>query len=418
MMQQGNRIADVLYFYGEDNNITSLFGNKLPDIPEGYDYDFVNADALVNILSCSNGNIITPSGMSYKLLVLDANCRQMTLPVLRKIREMVIAGAIVVGAKPDETPSLSDDSEEFKSIAGRLWAKKEGENHIGAGKVIGTNRIKEVLDQMKVSPDFSYTKPKDDTKLLYVHRKVGDLDFFWVNNRNNRTETLDASFRVEGKQAEIWHPETGKIEQASYSIENGITKVPLHLEPSDAVFVVFRNKSRETSRTVPMDSEHTLATIEGPWVVKFQGNRGAPSEVTFDTLAPWNENTNPGIKYFSGTCTYSKSIDAPDELFKEGAEIWLDLGQVKNLAEVIINGKSQGILWKTPFRINITEALNPGENMIEIKVTNLWVNRLIGDAQPGVKEKLTYTTLPFYKASSPLLPSGLIGPVKIVLASR
>jgi hypothetical protein len=161
-----------------------------------------------------------------------------------------------------------------------------------------------------------------------------------------------------------------------------------------------------------------LSTVSGSWQVNFQENRGAPAAATFSELTSYTNNTEAGIKYFSGTAAYSKIITAPAAWFTNKEELWLHLGDVKNLAEVIVNGKSLGILWKPPFRINITGALKIGDNKIIVKVTNLWVNRLIGDVQPGVTSKITYTTMPFYQASSPLLPSGLLGPVQIVSVKR
>ncbi|MCL6102738.1 MAG: discoidin domain-containing protein, partial [Bacteroidetes bacterium] len=163
MLQQGKFVADVAYFYGEDNNITSLFLNKLPDVPSSYNYDFVNADALINVLSVNNGQLITPSGMGYRLLALDPNARYMTLPVLRKISAMVKAGAVVVGEKPVGTPSLSDDQAEFKTIADQLWGTGTGETTFGKGKVYAGRTIAEVLTSLKVTPDFEYTKPQDTT---------------------------------------------------------------------------------------------------------------------------------------------------------------------------------------------------------------------------------------------------------------
>lgn len=417
MLQQGEFMADIAWFYGEDNNITALYNEKLPDIPEGYNYDFVNADALVNVISVEKGKITTPGGTTYRLLVLDPNSRYMSLAVLKKISRMVEEGAFVAGEKPLSTPSLSDNIEEFNSIADRLWSVDKSENSVGKGKIFAGMSVGEALQAMKIEPDFSYTKPQDNTRLLFVHRKTGNTDFYWVNNRNERVEDLEATFRVTGKQVEIWHPETGKIDQVSYTIENGVTKVPLHLEANDAVFVVFRNKAKQPTRTVPVISETILASVEGPWTVRFQEKRGAPAETTFDVLTPWNENSDAGIKYFSGTASYLKTINIPEEWLNNKAELWLDMGSVKNLAEVIVNGKSLGVVWKTPFRVNITEAAKSGENILEIKVTNLWVNRLIGDQQPGVKEKLTYTTMAFYRADSPLRPSGLLGPVSIISKS-
>jgi hypothetical protein len=414
MLQQGKFIADIVYYYGEDNNITALFGEKLPDIPEGYNYDFVNADALVNVLAVSNGSITTPAGAAYRVLVLDANARNMSLPVLRKISNMVQQGAIVVGARPEGTPSLSDDHKEFEKIVNQLWTNKNGQNQVGKGKVYAGNSLDEVLKILNIAPDFSYTKSDEDTRVLFVHRKLEDLDIYWINNRNRKAEEIEATFRVGGKSAEIWHPETGEIEQASYTIENIQTRVPLHLKANDAVFVVFRNNTSEKTRTLIAPKEELLTVIEGPWNVSFQEKRGAPAQTTFETLTAWNENTDPGIKYFSGTGTYSRKIDVPADWLKSETELWLDLGSVKNLAEVVINGKSLGIVWNPPFRINVMGALKQGENFVEIRVTNLWVNRLIGDQQSGVEKTITYTTMKFYRADSPLLPSGLMGPVQIL----
>jgi hypothetical protein len=143
-----------------------------------------------------------------------------------------------------------------------------------------------------------------------------------------------------------------------------------------------------------------------------------PVSATFDKLASYTENADTGIKYFSGTASYTKTITADKNWFAKDVQLWLDLGDVKNLAEVFVNGTSLGIVWKKPFRIDVTNALKAGENKIEIKVTNLWVNRLIGDVQPNVTHKITYTTMPFYQADSKLLPSGLLGPVKVISVNR
>ncbi len=422
MLQQGKFVADVAYYYGEDNNITVMFskmrGGDLPPVPEGYNYDFVNADALVNLLTVKKGELVTPTGMSYRLLALDPNSQYMTLAVLRKIRDMVNDGAVVSGPKPVMDPSLSDDPVEFKTIVNQLWAKEKGENILGKGKLYAGYTIQEALKALNVRQDFTYAKPKEDTKMFYVHRRVANIDIFWVNNRNARIEDIEGSFRVEGKEPEVWHPETGKIDQVSYTIENGITRVPLHLEPNDAVFVVFRNNAKEKARTVASKKISELASLESPWTVKFQEMRGAPAQATFESLTPWNENNEIGIKYFSGTGTYLKTFNAPSDWLKEGNELWIDLGAVRDLAEVVVNGQSMGIAWKTPFRVNITNALHQGDNQLEIRVTNLWVNRLIGDRQPGAKDKITFTITEPYKADSPLKPSGLLGPVKIISQSQ
>jgi hypothetical protein len=414
MLQQGKFAADVIYFYGEDSNITALFGEKRPPVPAGYNFDYVNADALVNRLSAEGGRITTPSGMSYRVLALDPNSRHMSLPVLRKIRDLVDAGATVVGSKPVATPSLSDDQKEFRAIADGLWGSGPGPNTHGKGKVYGGQTLSEVLSALQVVPDFEYTKPQNDTNLLFVHRTLADGEVYWVNNRNNRTETLDATFRVQGKAAELWYPETGKTEPAAYRVADGRTTVPLRLNPNEAVFVVFRGPAAEQTRMLPRHVETPVATLDGAWDVSFQPDRGAPAKITLDKLISWNESTDPGVKYFSGTGTYTRVVNAPADWFARGARLWLDLGDVKNLAEVLVNGKSLGVVWKTPFRVDVTDAMKAGANAVEVRVTNLWVNRLIGDQQPDATKKYTYTTMPFYRADSLLLPSGLLGPVRLV----
>jgi hypothetical protein len=417
MLQQGEFVADVAYYYGEDNNITALFGNKLPDIPDSYNYDFINADALVNLISVKDGKIVTPAGMSYRLLALDANSQNMSLPVLKKIRSLVEEGAIIVGPKPLQSPSLSDDQAEFQSIVNQLWKTENGENTAGTGKIYAGKTVAEVLSAIEIKPDFEYTKPETGTNLLFVHRKLGKTDIYWVNNRNNRNENVEATFRVEGKIPELWHPVTGKIEPASYVIEEGRTKVPLYLDPNDAVFIVFRKTAKVKSLALPETIRNPLEQISGAWEVSFQPDRGAPSKITLDDLVSWTENPDPGVKYFSGTGTYTKIINAPENWFEKDKRLCLDLGLVRNIAEVMVNGKSLGIVWKRPFRLDVTEALKPGENKLEIKITNLWVNRLIGDQQPDITKKYTYTTQAFYQADSPLLPSGLLGPVQILSMS-
>jgi hypothetical protein len=414
LLQQGQFAADVVYFYGEDSNLTSLFLHKAPGIPEGYNFDYINADALIHELSFRNGQLVAPSGMTYRLLVLDPYSQHMSLPVLRKIRDLVDAGAVVAGSKPTDTPSLSDDKSEFAKIADDLWPGTAGGQPHSKGKVFGSDPLPSVLQSLGIAPDFEYTKPETDTELLFVHRKFINADFYFIDNRRDRKENLEVKLRVQGKEAELWHPDTGAIEPASFRISDSRTSVPLTLEPWETVFVVFRKPAHDSSRSLAKTSERALITIDGPWSASFQENRGAPSKVDFPALASWTENPDQGVQYFSGTATYSKTISAPADWFKPGVHLWLDLGNVKNIAEVYVNGKSLGTLWKAPFRTDVEGALQAGQNTIEVKVTNLWVNRMIGDRQPNAQKQYTFTSPTFYKADSPLLPSGLIGPVQII----
>ena len=410
LLQQGKFVADIAYYYGEDSNITALFAGNPPPIPAGYAFDYVNSDVLVKLMSArANGDITTPGGMSYRILALDPNSQHMPLTVLRKIRDLVHAGATVVGPKPIDSPSLHDDPAEFRSIADRLWSGPTGK-----GKVIGSGTIADALASLKVAADFDYTRPQGDTELAFVHRKLTDGDVYWVSQRKARAEEVEVTFRVSGKAPELWHADSGVVEPASYRSAGGRTTVPLHLDANDAVFVVFRKAENAASRTVPQAVDTRLASVEGAWEVAFQPNRGAPAKVTLATLASWHESADAGVKYFSGTATYTKTVNAPADWFQSGGKLWLDLGDVKNIAEITVNGKPLGVLWKAPFRVDVTGALQPGSNTLAIQVTNLWVNRLIGDQQAGVTTKYTYTAVQFYRADSPLLPSGLIGPVQLI----
>lgn len=401
LLQQGKFVADVLYFYGENTNLTWRFREKLPDVPAEYAYDFVNSSALLNIVQVKNGKLTTPSGMSYSVLVLDESARQMTLPVLKKLRDLVKAGAKITGVKPEKSPSLSDNDRDFQAIVNEMWAHPN---------VLANKSIAEVLKSVNVQEDVILRNTK--AKLVYVHRKTTDQDIYWLNNRSASPNEAEASFRVSGKVPELWNPQTGETEKVSYRMERGRTIVPLYFESWGAYFIVFRDITKANTYTKSVKEEKTLLAIEAPWKVNFQEKRGAPQSATFDKLISWSEHGDSGIRYFSGTAAYQNTFNmAP---LAKGVRYVLDLGEVKNLAEVIVNGKNMGILWKTPFKADITEALRSGSNNIEIRVTNLWVNRLIGDAQAGVKNKVTFTTMPFYQAHSTLLPSGLLGPVRVL----
>jgi hypothetical protein len=288
---------------------------------------------------------------------------------LRKLQGLVNDGAVVVGERPVDDPSLSDDATEFHALVAQLW---------DAGKIHTAQTLAAALP----GPDFEYTRPQPDTNLLFVHRALPDGEIYWVDNRKDRVEQLDATFRVAGKSAELWRPETGKTEPASYREAGGRTTVPLRLNPYESVFVVFRGAARTPARTLPEPVETAAGKVEGPWEVSFQPNRGAPAKITPDRLSSWSESSDPGVKYFSGTAAYTKTFEAPGSWFRKSARMWLDLGSVKNLAEVSLNGKPLGIVWKTPFRVDATGVLRRGPNSLEVKVTNLWVNRLIGDQQP------------------------------------
>lgn len=410
LLQQGHFVADVLVYYGEDNNITSLYGSKLPDVPQGYNYDFINPDALMNLLTFSDGKYETPSGMQYKVLMLDENAKKISVPVLRKLDELVKAGGTICGVKPEATPSLADDPAEFNKLVTDIWGSNRS-------NVKTDKSLAQVLQDVGTGPDFSYPS-ESGVKLMYVHRILPGIDIYWVDNRRDSAETVTATFRQEGRMPMLWHAQTGTMDSVSYRIHDHVTSVDLNLTPDDAVFVVFGMPATQNELTLSSPVTRDLSTLTGKWQVSFQPDRGAPASATFSELKSWSDNSDPGIKYFSGTATYNLTFNAEDDWLNNGSRIILNLGDVKNLAQVSLNGVSLGTVWKKPFEVDVTKALKAGSNDLEVKVTNLWVNRLIGDQQPTTKTKITYTTMPFYQADAPLLPSGLLGPVMLKSISR
>jgi alpha-L-rhamnosidase len=421
LLQQGRFYADVAYFYGEEGPLTAVFGTREPlDAPEGYGFDFVNSDVVLHELSFQDGRLVTPGRTSYRILYLGGESQRMTLPVLQRLSDLVKQGAVLVGNKPADSPSLADDETEFHRLADRLWGKNASSasmHKFGEGRVYIGVTPEQALAALGTPKDFEYTAPEHEATLLFVHRKLDDGDVYYVDNREDHEVDVSATFRVEGKTPELWDPATGATRPVSYRIAEGRTTVPIHFDPYGAVFVVFRTPAAQSSLQLPEPHETPLANLDAAlnddWNVEFEPGRGAPEKMRFDRLTSWSESANEGVKYFSGTATYSKTFEVPSTAFAQGAHLWLDLGDVEDIADVAVNGKPLGIVWKTPFRVDLTGVLRPGSNQLVIKVTNLWVNRMIGDQQPWALKKYTFTDFTPYKADSSLLPSGLLGPLRI-----
>jgi hypothetical protein len=277
--------------------------------------------------------------------------------------------------------------------------------------VIAGRDVEAALASIGVGPDFDYTAKTRDPEFLFVHRRLADGDAYFVNNRKNRPETLEARFRVTGKRPEIWRADTGRSEPVSYRIANGQTVVPLEFGPEDSFYVVFRDAATEAHVTVAKPVDVPLGDVGGPWTVAFQANRGAPAAATLAKLQPLETHGDPGIRYFSGIATYAARFTLPKLSY--GQSLSIDLGRVGDVAEVRVNGRVLGTVWTAPYRVDVGAAAKRGANELEVRVATTWVNRLIGDAQPGAT-KITFTTLPTYRPDAPLRPSGLIGPVRLI----
>lgn len=412
MLQQGRNHADVAYFHGEDAPLTAQFADApLTDVPTSYAYDFVNADALLNLLTVNKGDLTAPSGARYRVLYLGKASRSMTLPVLRKVADLASAGATIIGTAPTGSPSLADDKTEFTKLTSRLWSGQPV-TIVGRGRVMASQDVEATLKNLGVLPDFSYTKSKPDMEIIFTHRKLADGDAYFVSNRQNRAETVEARFRVTDKEPELWRADTGQAEPLSYRIEAGQTIVPLELAAEDSFFVVFRKPATAHAAKVAAKKAVPVATLSGPWTVMFEPGRGAPQFIILPALTSLSEHSDPSVRYFSGKATYANTFKLPASN-KMGQTLWLDLGQIGDVAEIRVNGNMVGTVWKAPYRVDIGAAVRRGENRVEITVANLWVNRLIGDAQPGAT-KIAFTTLPTYTSDAPLRPSGLIGPVTLL----
>jgi len=416
LLQQGRNVADVGYYYGEEAPITSLYGDRpVADAPVRYAYDFVGADALLTQLTPEGGELVAKGGARYRVLYLGGSSRRMTLAALRRLAELADGGATIVGTAPEGSPGLNDDAAEYAALVRRLWSGAPV-TQVGKGRVFAGQDVEAALAALGAAPDFVVAGGAADADVRFLHRRLDDGDLYFVNNRKDRAETLEARFRVTGKAPQIWRADTGAIEPVSYRIEGGQTVVPLDLLPQDAVFVVFRTPASAQAATVPVRTWTAAGKVEGPWAVSFQPGRGAPAAARLDHLQSLSESADPGIRYFSGVATYRQSFTVPRGL-KPGAPVMLDLGQVADIAQVFVNGQAVGYAWKAPYRVDITGAIHPGRNALEVRVADRWVNRLIGDAQPGAS-KITYTSLPTYKPDAPLRPSGLLGPVTLLRPVR
>jgi hypothetical protein len=409
MLQQGRNFADVAYFIGEERPITQLFeDHALKDLPRDYAYDFVNGEILRSQLTVQGHDLISRSGARYRVLYLGGDSQRMTVPVLKRLAALADAGATVVGRAPVATPSLADDPKVFANLVRRLWSGRPT-TIVGRGRVIDSAGVEATLRSSRIAADFSYDKPAGDRDVLFLHRRLPDGDAYFIDNRKDRPETFDARFRVAGKTPEIWRAETGASEPVSYRIDGGATRISLQMRPYDAFFVVFRKPAKVQAGVARKSDWRQAQVLDGGWDVTFQPGRGAPASAHLDRLSSLSESADPGIRYFSGVATYTTSFRSSLRL---GQKALLDLGRIGDVAEVSVNGVPVGIAWNAPYRLDVTKALRPGENKLEVKVADLWVNRLIGDKQPGAK-KVAFTTAPTYEPNAPLRPSGLMGPVTL-----
>jgi hypothetical protein len=475
LLQSGLFVADVLYYNGDW--APNLVGPKqvLPGLGKGYDYDFCNAEVLLTRLSVKDGRITLSDGMSYRVLVLP-NSTSMPVEVLQKIKELVQAGATVLGPMPERDPGLKNYptcDAVVKAIGTEMWGDAglkilNQTNPIcrayGKGRIVTGKTPREVLQCGLVPPDFTYT---NNAFIDFIHRTSDGAEIYFLANRNAKPEAIEATFRVSGMQPELWDPVSGqRRELPVFTVTDGCTTVPLEFEAHGSMFIVFRKQVSEVGgqKSEVRNQQNFLKVtpvqeITGPWTVQFDAQWFYPTDglngnqakglMTFDKLEDWAQRSEPAIKYFSGTAVYRKVFNfAPEvSLLRQGSggyegqksevgsqksevsksdsdlrppisdlsPLYLDLGTVKETAKVKLNGKDLGVVWCHPWRVEITGAIKPGENQLEIEVVNVWPNRLSGDSILPEAQRRTRTNINFDPNKIRLLPSGLLGPVRILV---
>jgi hypothetical protein len=440
LLRQGQPVSDVLFYVGEDVPNRIAWRDELrPELPPGYDFDGCDTPSLMEA-RVSDGRIVLPSGTEYRVLLLP-DLPTMRPAVLRHIQMLVDAGAVVIGPRPLHSPSLCDlgaGDETVRRIATELWGG-------ATPRIFSDISFEELFRHIGLSPDFAWEAGTPDAEILYTHRRTEAGELYFLSNQRNRPEEITAAFRTGFGAPEWWDPATGSTRALpECRVEGDRVHVPLRLDPCGSGFVVFRP---EDSRQKPKQRFGNwlefvpVQDIVGPWSVSFPPRLGAPEATSFDSLVSFAERAEPGIRHFSGTATYCHTFMLRD-LESSASDLFLDLGRVEVIAEIELNGKNLGVLWKPPFRVCVDGALRAGENHLVVRVTNLWRNRMIGDAalpeddvhwgppsyrggpaawpgwllqgKPRPSGRIAFCTRKdVYRATDALLPSGLLGPVSL-----
>ena len=421
LLQQGQFIADVCYYYGD--HVPNIAQRKEADpagaLP-GYDYDVIDETALLTLANVEAGTIVLPSGMRYRMLALPDH-KILSAAALDRIHALVLAGATVVGVKPVRTASLSGypaSEDRFRELAQALWGEADdagGERKVGEGRVVWGRPARDILASDGVAPDCEWDAPDD--AFGYIHRRSDGADIYFVANKQEHAASVRCTFRVCGKQPELWDALSGRMrEAAAFTQAEGRTIVPIEFDPYGSIFVVFRGPiAPDASGTAETNSPRYTDAVEidGPWNVSFDPEWGGPEAIEFAQLVTWTDRAEDGIRYYSGVAVYRTTFVVEKETSASGHGWALDLGRVREMASVRLNGVELGVAWTPPFRVDVTEALRIGENRLEVEVANNWPNRLIGDAALPPELRLTKTNVTKFKADMPLTESGLLGPVRI-----
>jgi len=380
-----------------------------------------------------NEKIVVPGGIEYRVLVLP-NHKVLSLAVLEKVDELLKQGAQVIGYKPESSVSLVGSEKEqkkFQELANKIWGQEpgeKGEKKYREGLVTWGVNAREYLLSKGIREDFKVSGDSSITDYDYIHYTIGESHVYFVINHTIERKEINSQFRLSGLQPELWDASTGEIREAqAFTQKDGLTIVPVTLEPYGAIMVVFnkqidKNTQGSAKRNYP--DFQIVKNVDGEWEVNFDIKWGGPASVTFTELMDWTKHPDAGIKYYSGAAIYKKTFNLDFEPGKD-KQYFLQLEDIKDvgIAEVNINGKDKGVLWTKPFRIEVTGELQKGDNTLKIKVVNSWYNRVAGDQTFPDKKQYTSTNIDLKHDfrgrpidEIPLEPSGLLGPVTILRA--
>ncbi len=478
LLQQGLFVADAAYFYGDQApNFWPLFHSVpdkllLPGLGAGYDYDVVNSDIILNRMLVRDGRITLPDGMSYRVLVLPEQVH-MPLAVLIKLEQLVAEGATIIGPQPLAVPGMrnhADQTAQLRALADKMWGPCDGtkvtEHHHGKGNVVWGLSARDYLARQSIEPDFACLDATQAANLDYIHRQTPEVDLYFVRNTTLSPVHANCRFRVEHRGApQFWDPSDGSsVPLFVHEAVDGGTRVLIDLPPGGSAFVVFEKRkgadgvrslasstadaSLPAPQVVSLDGVKTVAQvwqngqytltdcagqeyqtavsqlptplgISDNWTIAFDPKWGAPAKVAFPKLLSWADHENEGIKYYSGLGVYTRTLEVPADWLASGRGVHLDLGDVRELAEVFVNGKSAGVLWKAPYRSDITGLAKPGANDLKIEVMNLWINRLAGDMNLPAERRYTRTNMKPVRDMGgdetwKVQPAGLLGPVRLL----
>jgi hypothetical protein len=344
-----------------------------------------------------------------------------SLAALETVNELLQEGATVLGPKPERLVSLvggGGAQQRFHSLADGLWGgtpDERGERQVGKGRLVWGESVRDFLQGEGLAFDFEALGAEEQSDYEYIHYTLGQDDLYFVSNQTDRAQEIDLAFRVTGKHPELWNPITGESRKANAFVQkHGRTIVPMEFDAHGSWLVLFRDEIAPTtqgSKASNFPSLKTVAEISGPWSVAFEPEWGGPEKTVFPTLTDWTEHKNKGIRHYSGTATYANAFELSPE---PGKRYWLQLNDIQDvgIAQVALNAHGLGVVWTSPFRIEITKALKSGGNTLEVTMANSWQNRLIGDRGKKQKDRYTRTNIKV-RDEWKLRPSGLLGPVEI-----